>query len=66
MINLLDFILILNSLVLQLLLVVFALDQGGTDEVVQDLRFLELDREGVTLLPGSLVDRTDFVVLVDA
>lgn len=45
---------------------VLALDQGGIDQVLQDLRFLELDGECITLLPGCLVNRADLVVLVDA
>ena len=66
LVYLLNFIFILNSLILQLLLVVSALDQGGVDEVLQDLRFLELDCEAVALLPGCLVYRADLVVFVDA
>lgn len=66
LVNLLNFIFILNSLILQLFLVVSGLDQGGADEVLQDLRFLELDGEGIALLPGCLVYRADLVVFVDA
>ena len=66
LIYLLNLVLMLHCLVPQRILMIPCLDQGGVDQVLQNLRLLELHGQGVSLLLRRLVYRADFVVLVRA
>lgn len=43
---------------------IFCLDQGGVDQILQNLGLLEFERKRVALLLGRLIDGTNLMVLM--